>query len=202
VSNAEVVGDAVRLLVAGIRTCGFRGRAPRLSRRLASGTVQTVYVVRQMPFRPPSFSIGLSVIPGALMEGWRAVAPNVLATYEKSRSPAGGLGYTQDLNHADGHHEPSWHAPATQAEAERVAANVVDQFARAGLPWLERWSDASAVVGQAGDLEANPLDLGYVRVLAASLLEVLPSSSPQVMKVMDQTLFLLNFWQKQVDGLA
>ncbi len=174
---------------------------PRLSRSLPSGTIQTVYIQRPAPFRSPSFSIGLTVVPIAMIVGWRSVAPGALRAYESARFSAEGLGFASSLSHADGRLDPGIHSPSTPPEVERVVAAVVEQFGRAGIPWLDHWSDANVVVSQVGDLEAEPPSYGFTQALAASLLEVLPSSSPDVLNVLDQTYLLLSYWRERMAAI-
>ena len=193
----------MRLVAAGVRQFGFKGQVPRLRRRVGRGTVQTVYLVRQQPFQPPMFSVGLSVVPAALLEAWEAVAPRTLGMFNKARSPIGGLDDGRDLNHADGHQEPGCYAPQTMAEAEEVAAEVIRQFERAGLPWLDRHSDPRAVVEQACERDANSSYPPGGRLLAAALLEVLPSNEQRVLDLVDSTLFVMSYWQeRRMTGLG
>jgi hypothetical protein len=196
-TDPAIVEEAVKLVANGIRAHGFKGRPPRLSRQLASGTLQTVYLGRQTAFRPASFSIGLTVVPAALMDGWREVAPEVLHLYETAKGPTEGLGYAIALDHAEGRLEGRDHAPSTPAEAERVAHEVVEQFVRAGLTWLNLWSDPSSVVAQVGDIEADLSSIGFTRAFAASLLELLPPSNSELGALVDQTFFLLGFWNER-----
>jgi hypothetical protein len=171
-----------------------------MRRRVGTGTIQTVYLVRQRPFRPPMFSIGLSVVPAVLMEGWEAVAPRTLEIFNKARVHMGGLDYGIGLNHADGHLGPAWYAPRSTAEAEVVATEVIRQFERAGLPWLERHSDPAAVVEEAA--ERNEDVLGG-RLLAAALIEVLPSNDPRVVGLVDSALFGMSYqWDRMTSGSA
>jgi hypothetical protein len=196
-TDAEMVGEAVRLVAAGVRQFGFKGQIPRLRRRVGGGTVQTVYLVRQQPFRQPMFSVGLSVVPAVLLEAWEVVAPRTLERFNKARAPIGGLDYGSDLHHADGHHDPGWHAPQTTAEAEEVATEVIRQFERAGLPWLERYSDPIAVVERAGDRdEHSPYPPGG-RLLAAALLEVLPSDDQKLLDLVESTLFVMSYQRER-----
>jgi hypothetical protein len=199
-TDAKTVAEAVRLVAAGVRQFGFKGQVPRLRRQLGRGTVQTVYLVRQQPFRQPMFSVGLSVVPAVLLEAWEAVAPRTLEMFNKARGPIGGLDYGRDLHHADVHHDPGWHAPRTTAEAEEVATEVIRQFERAGLPWLERYSDPIAVVERAGDRdEYSPYPPGG-RLLAAALLEVLPSDDQKLLDLVDSTLFVMSYQRERMNG--
>jgi hypothetical protein len=74
-TDTEAFREAVRLVVVGVRRFGFKGRVPRLTRQLESGALQIVSLERQQPFRPPLVSVGLSVVPAALLEGIEAAAP-------------------------------------------------------------------------------------------------------------------------------
>jgi hypothetical protein len=58
---------AVKLVATGVRRFGFKGRVRRWSRRLETGAIQLVHMGRQQPFRAPSFAVGLSVVPAAVL---------------------------------------------------------------------------------------------------------------------------------------
>jgi hypothetical protein len=167
----------VKIVVSGIRAHGFKGRAPHLLRELDSGTLQLVNVYRQKPFRDPIFGIKLSVIPGALMRGWQATGHWALKP-KHYMGGGGGIGFDTGLDDADGGLESGQHAPSNPEEADRIAAKVLDQFVRSGLPWLATWSDGRRAIEQLR--VCPPRNESGAQAVAALLLDLGPTNDPDV----------------------
>lgn len=184
------------LLAEYLCSLDFERKSHHMERTLPTGTLQIVSLdLRSCPTKF-MYDLTLSVVPAHLRSAFRAVRT------ESETSGRVEEGFDARLRGFVGClptiGPPAVERPATRRTHQTRIDATIKEMAAHGSRWLADWSNPGSIVQRVHDIEIGPWDHQATQSLAASLLEVLPSTDAQIRILADQTKFLLTFWHDRL----